>query len=169
MDLERASVRFVRLLPAIFGAAMLFGSAAPAEESIARARPAQPREATRATLKRAIAPWIGTPWAYGVSQKQRGTDCSGFVRSIAREHFGVPLPRSSEDQFSRGQAVKKKHLRAGDLVFFSTGQENRVNHVGIYMGRGMFAHASQSRGVVYDALGDYKSLYRGARRVFRAR
>lgn len=161
MDLDRISVRFLKLLPAIFGAAMLFASAAPAQE--------EGPQPARATLNSAIAPWIGTPWSSGRAQKQRGTDCSGFVRSLAREHFGVSLPRSSEAQFARGQPVKKKHLRAGDLVFFSTGQENRVNHVGIYVGRGMFAHASQSRGVVYDALGDYKSLYRGARRVFSAR
>jgi hypothetical protein len=43
-----------------------------------------------------------------------------------------------------------------------------VNHVGVYMGEGMFAHASRTRGVVYESMRFFPGEYRGARSIFTA-
>jgi cell wall-associated NlpC family hydrolase len=152
----------IKWLPAIAVFSFLVASSEPAPAKIAR-----PTEGRHAKLRRVITPWLGTPYRYAGADKKRGTDCSGFTQSVMREGFAMELPHSSREQFRLGKAVKKKQLRVGDLVFFAFGQKDRINHVGIYMGRGMFAHASQSRGVVYDPLKDYKSAYRGARRIRR--
>jgi cell wall-associated NlpC family hydrolase len=120
----------------------------------------------RIKLEKTIKPWLGTPYRYGHEERRRGTDCSGFTSAIAWEAFRVELPRSSRDQRRVGERVKRAQLRPGDLVFFSMGGKKGVNHVGIYMGGGKVAHASRSRGVVYDDLDDYRKEYRTARRVF---
>jgi cell wall-associated NlpC family hydrolase len=66
-----------------------------------------------------------------------------------------------------GISVRLDDLRPGDLVFFDTYDLGRVSHVGIYTGDGKFAHASMSRGVVYDELSSryFRRAFRGARRV----
>lgn len=95
-----------------------------------------------------------------------GFDCSGFTRYIFAK-YGVSLPHSSTAQASRGEAVSRSELAAGDLVFFQTNSRG-ISHVGIYIGDGRFVHAaSRGRGVTVDSLGSsyYCSRYRGARRV----
>ncbi|MBK8013872.1 MAG: C40 family peptidase [Deltaproteobacteria bacterium] len=120
-----------------------------------------------AQLRRAVTPWLGTPYRFGGSTRGRGTDCSGFSKALVFEGFSVNLPRVSRDQFRVGTKVDRENLRAGDLVFFDTVDGGRVNHVGIYQGEGMFAHASSSQGVVYAELGAryFLHAYRGARRI----
>ena len=62
----------------------------------------------------------------------------------------------------------KVELIQGDLVFFSTVEPSRINHVGIYLGAGDFIHASSGYGrVKVNSLEDsyYNLRYRGARRV----
>jgi cell wall-associated NlpC family hydrolase len=81
------------------------------------------------------------------------------------ELFVSDLPRSTREQFVFGKPVSRARLSPGDLVFFETKARGRVEHVGIYMGYGIFAHASRSRGVVYDELRFFPGRYRGARRL----
>jgi cell wall-associated NlpC family hydrolase len=52
-------------------------------------------------------------------------------------------------------------------VFFDTANSGHVTHVGVYAGKGQFAHASTAKGVVYADLDARwcKDVYRGARRV----
>ena len=119
-------------------------------------------------LRQTIRPWLGTPYRYGWARRRRGTDCSGFTKNIAQEGFSLLLPRVSRDQARLGVPVPTQSaLKAGDLIFFDTTEDGRINHVGIYQGQGKFAHASSSRGVVYDrlGLGYYQRAYKGARRV----
>ncbi len=90
--------------------------------------------------------WIGTPYRGGGTTKQ-GVDCSGFVTIVYKEVYGVKLPRSSRDM---EQACKKKDfkdLEEGDLVFFANKPNGRVNHVGIFLDKETFIHASSSMGV----------------------
>jgi len=42
--------------------------------------------------------------------------------------------------------VERKQLDSGDVVLFGDG--GRINHVGIYVGRGRFVHAPNSGGTV---------------------
>ena len=78
----------------------------------------------------------------------------------------MALPRTTKEQYRTLPPVEGP-LRPGDLVFFSFGGKE-VDHVGIYLGRGVFAHASSygSR-VVIESLEApfYRKVYRGARRV----
>ncbi|MBR1405599.1 MAG: C40 family peptidase [Bacteroidales bacterium] len=110
----------------------------------------------------------GTPYRYAGNGPDH-FDCSGFTTYVFK-HFGVSLPRTSQDQFSVGKPVRKtEEIQPGDLVFFARG--SRIFHVGIAVeSRGdhfTFIHASTSNGVI---LSDSKetywvSKYYGAKRI----
>ena len=74
-----------------------------------------------------------TVYQYGGQDAPLSTDCSGWVQSIYKE-FGIDLPRVSRDQARVGIPVKFEHMRAGDLMYFSTRADKTITHVGIYMG-----------------------------------
>ncbi len=111
--------------------------------------------------------FLGVRYSYGSSSPD-GFDCSGFTKYVFG-HFGVNLERTAADQSSQGARVSYSALRAGDLVFFDTnGGHNHVNHAGIYIGSGMFIHASSDKGrVVISELVDgfYESAFMCARRI----
>ena len=118
-------------------------------------------------LSLVISPWLGTPYLWGGGAPSVGTDCSGFTSGVFRDGFSIELPRISRDQFLYGRSVSKAELQPGDLVFFDTMNAGRVTHVGVYAGKGQFAHASSTKGVVYAKLDarPYPQTFRGARRV----
>jgi lipoprotein Spr len=65
----------------------------------------------------------------------------------------VELHRRSIDQYKKDVKKKsKKKLRSGDLVFFATGKDKTVSHVGVYLKDDKFLHASSQRGVVVSDL-----------------
>jgi cell wall-associated NlpC family hydrolase len=111
--------------------------------------------------------WKGTPYQLGGTGR-RGIDCSAFVMTVFRNTFGIELPRCTDSQVQVGIHVSKAQLRTGDLVFFRTSRYS-VNHVGIYLKSGEFAHTSKSRGVTISSLynGYWQSRYWTARRIFR--
>ncbi|TFU15161.1 peptidoglycan endopeptidase [Thermus tengchongensis] len=114
-------------------------------------------------LLKIVLRYLGVPYKYGANSPA-SLDCSAFVAQVYAE-LGVALPRTSREQFRALPPAEP--LRPGDLVFFSFGGKE-VDHVGIYLGRGVFAHASSygSR-VVIESLEApfYQKAYRGARRV----
>jgi cell wall-associated NlpC family hydrolase len=89
--------------------------------------------------------WHGTPYRYGGLSKH-GVDCSGFVYLTFRNMFSISLPRSTEQQSNTGVHISQTQLHAGDLVFFRTGFSK--THVGIYLDKRRFLHASTSKGVM---------------------
>ncbi len=110
---------------------------------------------------------MGIPYDFS-GMDDDGMDCSGFISVIFQEAAGKSLPRASDDQFGVGIAVDRSELQFGDLVFFNT--TGRVpSHVGIYVGDGLFAHASVSLGVTVSFMSQeyYRQRYVGARRVIR--
>lgn len=78
-----------------------------------------------------------TAYSYGGQQFPYKTDCSGFVQGVFAK-FHVKLPRVSKDQAKTGKPVKFQELQPGDLMFFSTREDNQISHVGIYMGNDYF-------------------------------
>ncbi len=90
--------------------------------------------------------WLGTPYRGGGETKQ-GVDCSGFVSNVYRDVYGIKLPRRSLDMESACQKTSKKDLREGDLVFFNNKPNGKTNHVGIFLDKDRFIHASTSKGV----------------------
>ena len=116
-------------------------------------------------LRSEVDQWHGTRYLLGGDGKD-GIDCSGFVKAVFRNLFGVRLPRHSSHQATIGRGVRRSQVRVGDIVFFKL---SKGNHVGIYLGRGQFAHASKSKGVTISNLSGryWRRCYWTARRIFR--
>ena len=93
---------------------------------------------------------IGIPYRFG-SNTFLATDCSGYVQNVF-SMLGINLPRSAREQFHIGEAVDKKDLSMGDLVFFRT-YASFPSHVGIYLGNNLFIHTSSlGKKVTIDSL-----------------
>ncbi len=92
---------------------------------------------------------LGVPYQWG-GTSSKGVDCSGLVRTACFMN-GLLLPRNASQQAKIGDAVEIgeighrtiSHLQRGDLLFFGNVQRNKVTHVGIYLGDGLFIHSSQ--------------------------
>ncbi|MDT3424687.1 cell wall-associated NlpC family hydrolase [Paenibacillus forsythiae] len=114
--------------------------------------------------------YLGIPYKFGASTSTtRVFDCSSFTKYIYGK-YGVSLPRTSVAQSKVGRAVSKSNLRAGDLVFFSSGSRangRNVTHVAVYAGSGKILHTYGSPGVTISDLnsGNWKRTYLKARRV----
>jgi cell wall-associated NlpC family hydrolase len=93
--------------------------------------------------------WRGIAYRHGGLSK-RGIDCSGFVYLTYLKQFGIRLPRSTEQQSQLGIQIDPREMRTGDLVFFSS--VFTETHVGIYLGKRKFLHASTSQGVRISSL-----------------
>jgi len=119
---------------------------------------------TEQILRTGIRPWLGTPHHMG-GMSRRGTDCSGLAVSLYRDLFGIQLPRTTQAQMHSGRWVDHSQLSPGDLVFFKP--TNKYRHVGIYLGRGEFVHASTRKGVMISRLEDdfWRNCYLTARRL----
>jgi hypothetical protein len=85
--------------------------------------------------------FVGFPYLLG-GDSPKGLDCSALVQRAFRA-VGRELPRTAASQFSRGCAVAREELTAGDLVFFHGRKLRGIAHVGIYIGGGRFVHAAR--------------------------
>ncbi len=103
----------------------------------------------KSLLKAQHKEWKSTKYRIGGLSK-KGIDCSGFVYITFRSKFKIELPRTTRLQAKIGVKVSKKNLRIGDLIFFKTGIRRR--HVGIYIGKLNFLHASSKKGVTISTL-----------------
>lgn len=102
---------------------------------------------------------LGVPYLWG-GMTSCGVDCSGLVR-LCYLMNGIHLPRNASQQFRCGERVDIptdnrggvseatiEKLERGDLIFFGMQPSDpegkvRVTHIGIYLGKGKFIHASQ--------------------------
>ena len=109
---------------------------------------------------------IGTRYRRGGTRPETGFDCSGFVRYLYEQNFGLALPPTAPLQFRVGFRVEKQELQPGDLVFFRT---RRGWHVGMYVGNDAFIHAPNRRKTVRvsSLFGDpyWRRAFVGARRI----
>lgn len=110
--------------------------------------------------------FLGVPYVFGGTSTS-GFDCSGFVQHVFAM-LGVGLPRTADAQYDVGRPAVGGP-RPGDLVFFDT--YGGVSHVGIYLGKGQFVHASSSHGVMVSHLSDsyWAARYVGAKRLIASR
>lgn len=116
------------------------------------------RGATAAAYARAQ---VGKPYVFGAAGPS-AFDCSGLTMA-AWATAGVGLAHAVSSQYAATARVDSGSLVPGDLVFFYSG----LDHVGIYVGGGMFVHAANpSDGVVMDSLFSsyWQSVYQGAGR-----
>lgn len=116
------------------------------------------------TLMEALMNWLGTRYRFGGGGRN-GIDCSAFTGTMYRSQ-GFQLPRTAAAQWDFGTKVDPADMQFGDLVFFHTRRAVYVSHVGMYLGNGMFAHASSRNGVTVSSLGAtyYAGHFIGARR-----
>ncbi len=114
----------------------------PQDYAIAKTTPAN-LGGLRFELVKTAKRFIGVPYRWGGEDSKNGFDCSGLTMVSYRLN-GLKLPRNSRAQYRAGQAVKKRDLRQGDLVFFATKGGTRVTHVGMYVGDGKFIHAPRT-------------------------
>jgi cell wall-associated NlpC family hydrolase len=138
-----------------------------ATTSVPDPEPAPMPEAVGSTekmLRYEIQPWLGTPHRMG-GMNRRGIDCSGLVVILYGDLFHRQLPRTTSTLIHIGRWVERKNLSAGDLVFFKP--KWKVNHVGIYLGRGEFVHTSTSNGVMISRMDDifWRRCYFTGRRL----
>ena len=117
-------------------------------------------------LRAEVSRWHGTPHRMG-GNSFKGVDCSGLVKRIYKDAFGIRMPRTARQQAARGFNVDRSELKPGDLVFFRP--PGKKDHVGIYLGKGEFVHASATRGVTISRmeLNYWRKYYWTARRVLR--
>ncbi|MFM7216489.1 MAG: C40 family peptidase [Bacteroidota bacterium] len=101
-------------------------------------------------LYETVGKWLGTPYHYS-GENQDGIDCSGFVTRLYQDVYGISLEGGSRDIYKNVKSVDRDELREGDLVFFKI-KQNKISHVGVYLGNNKFAHASVQHGVMISDL-----------------
>ncbi|KAF0125518.1 MAG: hypothetical protein FD189_492 [Elusimicrobia bacterium] len=96
--------------------------------------------------------YLNTPYLWGGMHPDTGMDCSAFVK-LVYSRAGLELPRVSREQFSGTLRLPPGGVLPGDLIFFAMKNPGtaRVDHVGIYVGKGLFVHASFTHGVHIDS------------------
>lgn len=118
-------------------------------------------------LRKVVDSYMGIPYRYG-GVDRRGLDCSGLVYRVFKDLGHPDITRTSSSvMYKMGNAVSKRKMIPGDLVFFK--KRGKINHVGIYMGGREFAHSSSTIGVSYTTLDNlyFKDKFVGARRIFK--
>ena len=98
---------------------------------------------------------------------KKGMDCSALM-VLSYKAIGKTIPRTSSAQSQTGKRLKKSQIRPGDLVFFDSNLNGRINHVGLVTEVRakdvVFIHATTSRGVVEDVMSNryYSQRYKRA-------
>ncbi|MFK0169072.1 NlpC/P60 family protein [Streptomyces sp. NPDC090306] len=78
---------------------------------------------------------LGKPYVWG-AEGPASYDCSGLT-SQAWAAAGVPVPRTSQEQWRQLPHVDIRDMRPGDLIIYF----DDASHVGIYVGDGLVLHA----------------------------
>jgi len=107
----------------------------------------------RGEVVRETMTYLNTPYLWGGMHPQTGMDCSAFVKLVYGK-AGISLPRVARDQFSQTHYLRPARVLPGDMIFFAMKNPGtaKVDHVGIYVGRGFFVHASFTSGVHIDSV-----------------
>jgi len=157
---------FIASPDAVFSKSARVDTSKPVEKSIPQRKPATGGD-MGSIAARTAERFVGIPYRWGGENVVDGMDCSGFVRAVYNL-CGINIPRTSAEQFRTGDKVNRDELADGDIVFFGSSTE-KINHVGIYVGKGRFVHAPR-RGdeIKISALDEkyFADRFMGAKRYF---
>lgn len=105
-------------------------------------KPKQICEPKRENIQALLVSHLGKPYVWA-EEGPDAFDCSGLTYSIYGS-MGIDIPRVAREQAKMGKTIRFQNLKYGDLIFFGNTNKHsrRINHVGIYLGEGWFAHAS---------------------------
>lgn len=110
--------------------------------------------------------FLGLPYLWGGTSSD-GFDCSGFMFRLYQSQ-GISIPRDASEQAQAGVPVAKENLQPGDLLFFAKDKfQEKIHHVGMYIGKGQMIHSPNSKSVIRIEpfeLGVYGEEYWGAKR-----
>jgi len=108
-------------------------------------KPEKTCKPNRENIQKLLDSHLGKPYVWA-EEGPDAFDCSGLTYSIYGS-MGVEIPRVAREQAKVGKKIAFKNLHYGDLIFFgSTNKRSkRINHVGMYLGDGWFAHASSKQ------------------------
>jgi cell wall-associated NlpC family hydrolase len=124
-------------------AAVLLGAGCAGTPTVDEPRPAA--SDVRGPIVQLALSMVGVRYRYGGADPAAGFDCSGLVYYTFTSN-GHAVPRTSQDQFNTAHKIPLVEAAEGDLVFFQ--DQERLSHVGIYLGDGRFVHAPSSGGAV---------------------
>ena len=134
-------------LPGIMAAALLAAGCAgtPAKPAPAAAEPQPASSDVRGPIAQLALSMVGVPYRYGGAHPSEGFDCSGLVY-YAYTSNGHAVPRTSQSQYDAALKIPLAQAAQSDLLFFR--DQEKLSHVGIYLGDGRFVHAPSSGGSV---------------------
>jgi cell wall-associated NlpC family hydrolase len=91
---------------------------------------------------------LGLPYVWGATGPT-SFDCSGLTQWAYRQ-AGVPIPRTSREQYAQLPKVPLAEAEPGDLVFYATDvrDPSTIHHVGIYLGAGLSLYAPRTGSTV---------------------
>lgn len=104
---------------------------------------------------------LNAPYFFGASGSDK-FDCSSFLQYVYKKSLNISLPRVSYEQANAGKKINYKNLEPGDIIAFDTLDKNRITHVGLYIGKNQFIHASSGykKVVVSELTGFYAEKFR---------
>ena len=136
----------------------------PVPEAIELKKPAEEikvetKNISDKTLANFISDWYGVTYRYGGADKH-GIDCSHFAAKLYADVYNKKIAGAANTIEPLTSTVKTEDMQEGDLVFFKI-QQNKVSHVGVYIGNNKFVHASTKRGVIISDLNEpyYKKYF----------
>lgn len=101
--------------------------------------------------------YIGASYTYGAPTSSTTTfDCSSFILRVFKEN-GIIMPRTSGEQSLIGKSISLSSARKGDLIFFDTNKDGKINHVSIVIDSNSIIHAASSHGVMISSFNSYWS------------
>lgn len=77
-------------------------------------------------------------------------DCSGYT-SYMFDLCDVDIKEGTAGQWANSVGITAASAKPGDLVFKQTPSSNGINHVGIYLGNGQFAHCASKSGTIINS------------------
>ncbi len=136
---RNAAARLLGVVTAVLLAAGCAGT--PSRDPGANGRMGPASSDVRGSIAQLALSMVGVQYRYGGAHPSDGFDCSGLVYYTYAAN-GHAVPRTSQAQFNAARKISLAQAAEGDLLFFQ--DQEKLSHVGIYLGDGQFVHAPSS-------------------------